>query len=155
MLRIYLLNGVMMDTAENLHSHLYLQFGLPSHYGRNLDALWDCLCEKEPGCIVFQRAECVENGLLLPLVGLLLNLVRKNGAWQLQLSTGRADCHSQQPPSFDPLFGEGAACPPGACCAATQEPDALSRTSAAEAAVSPLSLGNGSLRDIQGPPQQH
>ena len=49
MLRIYLLNGVMMDTAENLHSHLYLQFGLPSHYGRNLDALWDCLCEKEPG----------------------------------------------------------------------------------------------------------
>ena len=118
MLLIYLINGAMMDTRENLHSHLYLQFGLPAHYGRNLDALWDCLREKEPGCIVFQRAECVDNALLLPLVGLLLDLVRRDGAWQLQLSTGSPDCHNDRLSVPETLYDAHDACAACAGCSA-------------------------------------
>ena len=94
MIRLYLLDGTMMDSRENLHSHLYMQFALPEYYGRNLDALWDCLTEKEPGCIVIQRAELAESYALGQLMRVLLDLVRRDPRWEVQLSTGDPDCHA-------------------------------------------------------------
>ena len=41
-------------TAEEAHEYLARQFGFPEHYGRNLDALYDCLTEiTDNTCAVF------------------------------------------------------------------------------------------------------
>ncbi len=37
------LDGRAMNNKAGLHLHLKEQFGFASHYGGNLDALWDCL----------------------------------------------------------------------------------------------------------------
>ena len=102
MLRLYPLDGRMMDSKDALHSHLYMQFSLPAYYGRNLDALWDCLTEKEPGCILIQRADAAEKSLLLPLLGLFLDLVRETPGWSVRLSTGSPDCHENDDAPHSP-----------------------------------------------------
>ncbi|GIP24350.1 barstar family protein [Paenibacillus sp. J22TS3] len=37
------LDGRQLHTREDLHAALREALDLPSHYGNNLDALWDCL----------------------------------------------------------------------------------------------------------------
>ena len=39
------LDYTKMTTRENIHKYLAKLFSFPSYYGRNLDALYDCLCE--------------------------------------------------------------------------------------------------------------
>jgi ribonuclease inhibitor len=43
MKRKILVNGKKIQDKSELHDYLIKQFSLPSHYGRNLDALWDVL----------------------------------------------------------------------------------------------------------------
>jgi ribonuclease inhibitor len=43
MKRKILVNGKKILNKSELHDYLAKQFNLPSHYGRNLDALWDGL----------------------------------------------------------------------------------------------------------------
>lgn len=40
-----LLDGVLMTDREVLHDFLFSSLNLPVYYGRNLDALYDCLTE--------------------------------------------------------------------------------------------------------------
>jgi len=94
MIRLYLLDGTMMEDRDSMHSHLYMQFALPDYYGRNMDALWDCLTEKEAGCIVIQRAEHADGPALGQLMRVLMDLVRRDPHWEVQLSTGDPDCHA-------------------------------------------------------------
>ena len=94
MIRLYLLDGTMMGDRDSMHSHLYMQFALPDYYGRNMDALWDCLTEKEAGCIVIQRAEHADGPALGQLMRVLMDLVRRDPHWEVQLSTGDPDCHA-------------------------------------------------------------
>ena len=94
MIRIYILDGKMMDSRENLHAHLYMQFGLPPYYGNNLDAFWDCINEKEPGYIMIQNAEHANKRSFLPLLGLLFDLVEHNPGWHVSIETGKPDCES-------------------------------------------------------------
>lgn len=44
---IVTLNGLNMTTREAAHDEIARQMNLPGHYGRNLDALWDVLTERE------------------------------------------------------------------------------------------------------------
>lgn len=37
------LNGAAIHTAEEFHEAISLLLQFPDHYGRNLDALWDCI----------------------------------------------------------------------------------------------------------------
>ncbi|MFS0654966.1 barstar family protein [Bacillus sp. 179-C3.3 HS] len=37
------LNGAACQSQEALHNQLIDTLHLPNHYGKNLDALWDCL----------------------------------------------------------------------------------------------------------------
>ncbi len=39
------LSGNKMTSKEALHDYLAEKLELPAHYGKNLDALHDCLCE--------------------------------------------------------------------------------------------------------------
>lgn len=40
-----LIDGAVIETREQLHDALARQLALPEYYGRNLDALFDCLTE--------------------------------------------------------------------------------------------------------------
>ena len=40
-----IIDGAAMTTRDAAHSHLALRLGLPDYYGRNLDALYDCLTD--------------------------------------------------------------------------------------------------------------
>ena len=42
----YILNGKKMVSKEETHAYLKETFGFPEHYGSNLDALHDCLMER-------------------------------------------------------------------------------------------------------------
>ena len=43
--------------AEDLHECLKKQLHFPDYYGKNLDALYDCLCDQPCTCIVLKNAE--------------------------------------------------------------------------------------------------
>lgn len=42
----YVLDGKKMVSKEAAHAYLKETFGFPAHYGNNLDALYDCLTER-------------------------------------------------------------------------------------------------------------
>ncbi|MBQ7902893.1 MAG: barstar family protein [Oscillospiraceae bacterium] len=44
-MKIIVLDGRRMTDRETAHLYLKKKLELPEYYGRNLDALYDCLCE--------------------------------------------------------------------------------------------------------------
>ncbi len=42
---MYILDGAMMTSQAGAHDHIQEALGFPSYYGRNLDALYDCLTD--------------------------------------------------------------------------------------------------------------
>ncbi len=62
--RVVVLNGKRMRTRERAHTHLARRFRLPSWYGRNLDALCDCLGEiNVPTVILLRHARRLRESL--------------------------------------------------------------------------------------------
>lgn len=58
-----ILDCTQMTTRQSAHDYLAKMLGLPKHYGRNLDALYDCLTERgEPICL-----ELIHTGALKDL----------------------------------------------------------------------------------------
>ena len=51
-MEIIILDGAYMTDKEAVHAYLAKQLALPSHYGKNLDALADCLSELAAGTTV-------------------------------------------------------------------------------------------------------
>ena len=44
-MKIIILDGRKMTDRETAHLYLKRKLNLPEYYGKNLDALFDCLCE--------------------------------------------------------------------------------------------------------------
>ena len=44
-MKIVVIDGRKMTDRETAHTYLKRKLELPEHYGKNLDALFDCLCE--------------------------------------------------------------------------------------------------------------
>ena len=44
-MKIVILDGRKMTDRETAHLYLKRKLNLPEYYGKNLDALFDCLCE--------------------------------------------------------------------------------------------------------------
>ena len=59
-----IIDGAAMTTRDAAHSHLALRLGLPDYYGRNLDALYDLLSEREgPTRLLVRRRAALLDGL--------------------------------------------------------------------------------------------
>ncbi len=56
-MRRILLDGAKMRTRDALHDHLARRLRLPAYYGRNLDALHDCLGEMGDVAITLRRRD--------------------------------------------------------------------------------------------------
>lgn len=59
-----ILDGAYMESREALHDQLQDRLPLPPWYGRNLDALYDCLTDiSEPLAILFRNYSAALNAL--------------------------------------------------------------------------------------------
>ena len=59
----YQLDGRRMDTRAAAHAYLQAALNLPDHYGKNLDALFDCLSERSGLRIEITYAQAMRNAL--------------------------------------------------------------------------------------------
>ncbi|MBE7009813.1 MAG: barnase inhibitor [Ruminococcaceae bacterium] len=51
-----LIDGAAVNSRSELHDALARQLALPEHYGRNLDALFDCLTDIHEPCDIVLRS---------------------------------------------------------------------------------------------------
>lgn len=57
------LDAKKMVEKEKMHDYLAKKFDLPEYYGKNLDALFDCLCEiNEPTLIKLKNERALDDG---------------------------------------------------------------------------------------------
>lgn len=85
------LSGAHMQTRAQLHTRLAEAFSLPPQYGRNLDALWDCLSERIAGAeVCIERPEAMPEELFAPLAALFLDLGRTGMGWRFTVSSPAA-----------------------------------------------------------------
>ena len=82
-----ILDGARMGSRAELHDALAAAFSLPTHYGRNLDALWDCLTEQREGTeVILTSPEAMPEALFAPLAALFLDLARTGCGWRFRLN---------------------------------------------------------------------
>lgn len=73
-----------MGTKEEAHSYLQEKMNFPGHYGKNLDALYDCLCElADAELYVSHREEAV--GYYCKIEAVLKEAAAENGGLRLHL----------------------------------------------------------------------
>lgn len=62
-MQVQILYGSEIQSKEQLHVLLAQRLSFPSHYGNNLDALYDCLCERSKAVqlIIAEKEALSEN----------------------------------------------------------------------------------------------
>lgn len=94
MIRIYPLNGLLMQTREDLCAQLRERLRLSDAEGEQAAGLPEALSARpEGGLIVLEFAERMPEELLLPLTGQLVALAARDARWEFSLCTGRQTCH--------------------------------------------------------------
>ena len=80
------LDAKKMVEKEKMHDYLAKKFDLPEYYGKNLDALFDCLCEiNEPTLIKLKNENVLEAGLKENLVTLFYDVCSENEMVKFEL----------------------------------------------------------------------
>ena len=59
--RSFVVDLAGVRSAARLHAALVAQLPLPQHYGRNLDALWDCISTMEAQVILSGKDAMIDN----------------------------------------------------------------------------------------------
>ncbi|MBQ7246922.1 MAG: barstar family protein [Lachnospiraceae bacterium] len=60
----YILDCNEMTDMERAHEYIAKKLGFPSYYGKNLDALFDCLGEMPEGCsVILENVDSLYNSL--------------------------------------------------------------------------------------------
>ena len=62
-MNIIVIDGRKMTDRETEHNYLKKKLALPDYYGRNLDALFDCLCEMNNVQIVVSYVQEMKDNL--------------------------------------------------------------------------------------------
>ena len=62
-MKIVILDGRKMTDRETAHLYLKRKLNLPEYYGKNLDALFDCLCEMNNVQIVVSYVQEMKDNL--------------------------------------------------------------------------------------------
>lgn len=60
-MKTVLIDGAALVSKEQLHHRFACELAFPPHYGGNLDALFDCLCDiAEPVEIILRNVDALE-----------------------------------------------------------------------------------------------
>lgn len=80
------LDAKKMVEKEKMHEYLAKKFDLPEHYGRNLDALFDCLCEiNEPTLIKLKNENALDEGKKESIAQLFRDVCNENEMVKFEL----------------------------------------------------------------------
>ena len=85
-MKIVILDAKKMLETENRHEYFAKKFDLPEHYGRNLDALFDCLCEiNEPTLIKLKNKNALDSATKESLTQLFRDVCNENELVKFEL----------------------------------------------------------------------
>ena len=85
-MKIVILDAKKMLEKVKMHEYLAKKFDLPEHYGKNLDALFDCLCEiNEPTLIKLKNESALDNGTKESLTQLFRDVCSENALVKFEL----------------------------------------------------------------------
>ena len=80
-MRVFLLDGAAVEDCEDLHTRLARGLGFPDWYGRNLDALYDCLTDLPAGTeLVIRHFDGLESALGGRYAGLIRRVLNDAAA---------------------------------------------------------------------------
>ena len=80
------LDAKKMLEKEKMHEYFAKKFDLPEYYGRNLDALFDCLCEiNEPTLIKLKNENVLDGGTKESLTQLFRDVCSENALVKFEL----------------------------------------------------------------------
>lgn len=80
------LDAKKMLEKEKMHEYLAKKFDLPEYYGKNLDALFDCLCEiNEPTLIKLKNERALDDGTKESLTQLFRDVCSENTLVKFEL----------------------------------------------------------------------
>ena len=82
------IDGASVRSEADFHAVLVEKLGLPSHYGRNLDAMWDVLSTdvERPLVLVWKNSKLSSDALggkFAQIVGILARVKAQDAAWNL------------------------------------------------------------------------
>ena len=81
-----ILDAKKMLEKEKMHQYFAKKFDLPEYYGKNLDALFDCLCEiNEPTLIKLKNENALDDGTKESLIQLFRDVCNENELVNLSL----------------------------------------------------------------------
>ena len=78
-MKIVILDAKKMVEKEKMHEYFAKKFDLPEYYGKNLDALFDCLCEiNEPTLIKIKNENALDSAIKESLIQLFRDVCSEN-----------------------------------------------------------------------------
>lgn len=81
-----ILDAKKMLEKEKMHEYLAKKFDLPEYYGKNLDALFDCLCEiNEPTLIKLKNKDALQGETKESLIRLFYDVCNENELVKFEL----------------------------------------------------------------------
>ena len=81
-----ILDAKKMVEKEKMHEYFAKKFDLPEYYGRNLDALFDCLCEiNEPTLIKLKNEDALQGDTKESLIRLFHDVCNENELVKFEL----------------------------------------------------------------------
>ena len=85
-MKIVILDAKKMVEKEKMHEYFAKKFDLPEHYGKNLDALFDCLCEiNEPTLIKLKNENALQGDTKESLIRLFHDVCNENELVKFEL----------------------------------------------------------------------
>ena len=81
-----ILDAKKMLKKEKMHEYFAKKFDLPEYYGKNLDALFDCLCEiNEPTLIKLKNEKFLDDSAKESLIQLFRDVCSENEMVKFEL----------------------------------------------------------------------
>ncbi|QPH85789.1 hypothetical protein CVT17_01815 [Campylobacter concisus] len=85
-MKIVILDAKKMLEKEKMHEYFANKFDLPEYYGKNLDALFDCLCEiNEPTLIKLKNESALDSATNVSLIRLFCDVCNENELVKFEL----------------------------------------------------------------------
>lgn len=87
-----IIDGNIVKTKKEFHEQMALQLHFPDYYGKNLDAMYDCLTEQKEGKIIFRNMAKLSDSLgdyLDSVMEVILALCKNGYAYEVAIEKNK------------------------------------------------------------------